>query len=56
MFGVKMDIDGNVIWMNHWGDEYEDLGHDVIECPDGGFIIPGLTMSHSSGFNSALVL
>ena len=48
---VRTDNKGNEIWNRAFGGEYADIGEDVNQTIDGGFIITGQTRSGSSNNN-----
>lgn len=42
---VKLDANGNIQWHNALGGSRSDMGHDVIQTSDGGYLIVGDTYS-----------
>ncbi len=42
---VKLDRDLNVEWSETYGGSADDKGYDVVEAPDGGFLVVGCTLS-----------
>ena len=48
-WAIKMDANGNKIWRRYFGGSHVDQGKDVIQTPDGGFMIIGI--SESSDFD-----
>lgn len=58
---VKTDASGNQEWSRTYGGAYQDEGFDVLEAPDGGYVIAGQTASYgladpSQGFYDAWLL
>jgi len=54
---IKTDEDGNIIWDEEYGDENEyDLGMDVLQTEDDGFVITGLTDSYNVTERNVLLL
>jgi hypothetical protein len=43
---VKLDSVGNVLWKNVYGGSGEDVGYDIIQTKDEGYILTGLTHSN----------
>ena len=46
---VKIDSAGNKQWDKRFGGSSQDAGNDVIQTPDGGYLIGGTSGSDSSG-------
>ncbi len=42
---VQIDINGNLVWENHYGGTNFDAGRDICQATDGGYIISGYTTS-----------
>ena len=40
---LKVDTNGNPVWDCAYGESEQDLGSEVLQTPDGGYIIVGLT-------------
>ncbi len=40
-WGIKMDANGNKIWRRYFGGNHVDQGKDVLQTPDGGFLLIG---------------
>ncbi len=53
---IKLDTLGNVIWAKYYSGFYEDWGRDVIQTPDGGFLLVGITTSFGIGFSNDVYL
>ena len=45
---VKTDSEGNGDWSKYWGGIEGDIGYDVKQTSDGGFILTGFTRSFGS--------
>jgi hypothetical protein len=45
----KMDLDGNVLWINRFGGDEHDIGYSIFETDDLGMIITGYTQSYGAG-------
>ena len=45
---VKLDSDGNEQWAQTFGGPLDDIGYDVQQTADGGYIVAGETHSFSS--------
>ncbi len=41
VYVVKADKNGELIWENHFGEQFVDHGFDVVENEDGDFIVAG---------------
>ena len=52
---VKTDVHGNVRWMRTYGGPDWDIGYDVRQTDDGGFIIVGSTYQDSSFYDVWLI-
>jgi hypothetical protein len=46
---IKADADGNQEWLKTYGGNFDDEGYSVLQTPDGGYLIAGVTSSFSSG-------
>lgn len=42
VFAIKHDVDGNVVWVQTWGDKDHDQGRGVVLDPKGDIIVTGL--------------
>ncbi len=42
VFAIKHDADGNVVWVQTWGDKDHDQGRGVVIDPKGDIIVTGL--------------
>jgi len=48
-WAIKMDSNGNKIWRKYYGGSHVDQGKEVLQTPDGGFMLVGI--SESSDFD-----
>ena len=46
---IKTDANGNEEWNKTFGDTANELGKDVLQSPDGGFVMAGFTASFGEG-------
>jgi hypothetical protein len=46
---IKLDTLGNIIWAKYYSGYIEDWGRDLIQTPDGGFLLVGDTESYGYG-------
>ncbi|MGB5529930.1 MAG: T9SS type A sorting domain-containing protein, partial [Ignavibacteriaceae bacterium] len=53
---IKLDSQGNVLWAKYYSGFYEDWGRDLVETPDGGFLLVGITTSFGVGFSNDIYL
>jgi len=53
---LKLDGEGEFMWSKTFGGQGNDIGKDIIQTSDGGYIITGYTKSYSSGGDSDLWL
>ena len=53
---LKLDNAGEFMWSKTYGGQGNDIGKDIIQTSDGGYIITGYTKSYSSGGDSDLWL
>jgi photosystem II stability/assembly factor-like uncharacterized protein len=53
---IKIDPFGNIIWAKYYSGYDEDWGRDLVETPDGGYLIVGITTSFSIGFSNDIYL
>jgi photosystem II stability/assembly factor-like uncharacterized protein len=53
---IKLDSQGNVLWAKYYTGYHEDWGRDLVETPDGGYLIVGITTSYSIGFSNDIYL
>ena len=45
LYLVKTDANGELIWSKSYGGNFDDLGEEVQQTVDGGYIIVGVTLS-----------
>jgi hypothetical protein len=53
---IRTDADGEELWLKSYGGFDNDFGADVVEMPDGSFVVVGTTRSHHMGFGSSIWL
>jgi hypothetical protein len=53
---AKYNSLGTLIWDRVWGDSGNQQGFSLAETPDGGFIVGGITNSHTAGSLDTLLL
>ncbi len=46
---LKIDRNGDTLWTHTYGGPDDEIGYQVVETPDGGFIIAGYTASYGAG-------
>jgi hypothetical protein len=46
---IKLDPNGSLIWAKYYSGFIEDWGRDLVETPDGGFLLVGDTESYGYG-------
>jgi hypothetical protein len=51
----KLDPAGNKQWRKNYGGAEFDQGHDIIQTPDGGYVVIGETRSYTNGDGDVLV-
>jgi hypothetical protein len=49
MYLLRVNQNGNVKWDYAYGGDLRDIGHTVIQCNDGGFVVAGSTENFGSG-------
>ena len=53
---IKTDAQGNMEWDKTFGGSASDVGEDIKETTDGGYIITGYTESNSNGLYDVLLI
>jgi len=53
---IKLDVNGDLLWMKQYGGVFIDIGRDVIESKSGGFVIVGTTESFTAAGQSDILL
>ncbi|MFM1877017.1 MAG: hypothetical protein RL266_2754 [Bacteroidota bacterium] len=53
---MKLDLNGNTLWQQQFGGPMSDIGRDVIELQNGGFMVIGTTQSFGPGPASMYVV
>jgi hypothetical protein len=48
-FAMKTDSRGDSVWMNTYGNIYDDVAYDGIVSNDGGYVMTGLTIGFGFG-------
>jgi len=43
---IKLDINGNIQWQKSYGGTEEDVGYDIKQTADGGYILAGVSISN----------
>ena len=56
MLLIRTDENGDTLWTRTYGSFDTDSGYDVLQTPDGGFIVCGTTRSYHTGFGSSVWL
>ncbi|TKJ42474.1 hypothetical protein CEE37_01970 [candidate division LCP-89 bacterium B3_LCP] len=56
MYLIKTDAFGIEQWSRTYGGSGSDVGHDVMQTPDGGYIITGATNSSGAGMYDVCLL
>lgn len=56
MLIAKLDLDGGLIWLKHWGEGAEFEGRDIVERNDNGFALSGFTSAFGAGLRDFFVL
>lgn len=46
---IKTDTNGNALWTKTFGGSDDDVGYDILQTLDGGYIITGVVWSYGSG-------
>lgn len=57
MFLAKFTADGSKSWIKTWGGDNSDAGYSLVQTPDGGYAVTGLTIStgYTTGGEDAFV-
>jgi len=55
LYLVKTDADGYMVWNKTFGGTGYDLGHSVLECSDGGYVVAGTTQMGTGSRNVYLI-
>lgn len=56
VFLIKTDSAGNITWIRTYGGAYHDWGNSVMQTPDDGFIVAGVTDTIGSDFIDVYVI
>lgn len=54
IFAMSLDANGNVLWAKTFGGKGFESVADVLQLPDGGFVVSGFTKSFGSGSSDVL--
>ncbi len=52
---LRTDFEGNPLWNASFGGTGWDMGFDIVECPDGGFVVIGYTDLNQMGAKVYLI-
>ena len=52
---AKTDADGNQLWNQTYGGDYYDECTSVLQTPDGGYLMAGVTYSIETGYDFLLI-
>lgn len=53
---IKIDANANLQWTRTYGGSSRDVGYEAKQCPDGGYIIAGVTQSFGEGMNDIYLI
>jgi len=53
---IKVDQSGATLWAKTFGGTLDDVGYDVIQTSDGGYLVVGTTPMNTSGYTSLYVI
>mgnify|MGYP001405844775 CR=1 FL=1 len=56
MYMVKTDSEGDTIWTRHGGRNLDDVAYDILQTPDNGYIVTGITESDIMGIRDIFLL
>ncbi|NQV16855.1 hypothetical protein HQ531_15430 [bacterium] len=56
LYLLKTDAAGDLLWEASFGGQYNEVAHDIVECPEGGYVVAGTTESFSVGGNDGYLL
>jgi len=45
---IKTDESGDLVWMNVFGEDQDDVGHSIRRSGDGGYLMTGYTQSYGA--------
>jgi hypothetical protein len=51
IFVIKLDSDGNTLWIKTFGGSYPDWGSTIAQTGDGGFVLTGYFTSYDGDFS-----
>lgn len=53
---MKVDSSGTILWSRIFGGNLNEIGRDLVQLPDGGYLISGITKSFGKGQNDIYIL
>ena len=53
---IRIDPNGNLVWMNRYGTTAADYPRGLVQAPDGGFVASGVTNSGSGAGGNDLMM
>ncbi len=56
IYVIRTDSEGDTVWTTYAGGDFDDVGYDVRQTTDGGFVVTGITESDLSGIRDIFML
>ena len=56
VYVVRTDANGDTLWSRSYGDVNEDDANSIMQTPDGGFVITGITRKTGAGADDLLFM
>ena len=56
MLIIRLDQSGDTLWTRTLGDSLEDQLMDILQTPDGGFVLAGQTTSFTPGWDQIVLI